>query len=524
MIRRIIPLLIIMLSTLAMGSFSQERQLSLTLDECIANALKNNIGVAVEVLNPDIASLSISRAKEFFLPGLSFQYNDRRENSPSYSFFDAADRVKTLYSDYSAKLNQQIPTGGSFSLNLFGYKNDTNRRFQFINPRYGSTITFDFVQPLLKNFGFKINRREIIIASNNWEISEYQLNQSLIDTIYSVEQSYWILAYSIADLEVKQQSLKLARDLLEENKRKVEVGTMAPIEIYTAEAEVATRDADILQAETMVKNSEDRLKTIMNLPAAEMDDSVEIFPTDRPSFEKKDINVQEAMVTALANRPDLKAMKIDLKNQDLNLSYAKNQLLPELNFQVSYWSPGISGDQVLYEDDNPLSGVIIGTIPGSPSDALRDAFDRKFNNWSLGLTLNFPLNTIISRAAHAQAKVNLEQALLKIKNQEQQIFLEIKTAVRNAKTNYKRVQAYRAASELARKKLEAEQEKFNVGKSTNYLILLFQRDASNARSTELRAMVDYVLSLAYLDKVLGTTFQSKNIRFSDAILRSKPKP
>jgi len=524
MIGRVIPLVTIMLIVLASGSFPQERQLSLSLDECIAKALENNLGVAVEVLNPDIASLSISRAKEVFLPGLSFHYGDQRENSPAYSWFDAADRVKTLYSDYSAAIDQFIPTGGRFSINLFGYKNDTNRRFQTINPRYGSTITFDFSQPLLKNFGFKINRREIIIASNNWEISEYQLSQTLLDTIYSVEQAYWILAYSIADLEVKQQSLKLAQDLLEENKRKVEVGTMAPIEIYTAEAEVATREADILQAETMVKNSEDRLKTIMNLPAADMDEMVEIFPADRPGFEKKDINVQEAMVTALANRPDLKAMKIDLKNQELNLSYAKNQLLPELNFRVSYWSPGVSGDQILYEDNNPISGVIIGTIPGSPADALKDAFDWKYDNWFLGLTLSVPFNTIISRAQHAQAKVNLEQALLEIKNQEQQIYLEIKTAVRNAQTNYKRVQAYRAARELARKKLEAEQEKFNVGKSTNYLILLFQRDASNARSTELRAMVDYVLSLAYLDKVLGTTFQSKNIKFSDAVLRSKPKP
>jgi len=524
MARRVIPLCIIMLTVLGSQSLAQERQLSLSLDECIAHALEKNLGVAVEVLNPDIASLSISKAKELFLPALSFHYGDRRENSPAYSFFDAADRVRTLYSDYSATIDQFIPTGGRLSINLSGYRNDTNRRFQTINPRYGSTITFDFTQPLLKNFGFKINRKEIIIASNNWEISEYQLNQTLLDTIYSVEQAYWILAYSIADLEVKQQSLKLAQDLLEENKRKVEVGTMAPIEIYTAEAEVATREADILQADSLVKNSADQLKTILNLSLSEMDDKVGIIPTESPVFAQKEINVQEALVTALTNRPDLKAMKIDLKNQEMNLSYAKNQLLPELNFQASYWSPGISGDQILYKDGNPISGVIVGTIPGSPSDALKDAFDWKFDNWFIGLTLNVPVNTIISRAQHAQARINLEQALLKIKNQEQQIFLEIKTAVRNVQTNYKRVQAYKAASELARKKLEAEQEKFNVGKSTNYLILLFQRDAANARSTELRAVVDYVLSLAYLDKVLGTTFQSKNIKFSGGILKSKPKP
>ena len=514
----------IMIFALIISSIAQERKVSLTLEDCIVHAMKNNIGVAVEVLNPEIVHYSVSQAREIFLPALTFSFNDQAMKTPSYSFFDGGDQVLTDYSDYTLKLNQFIPTGGRLSVDLNSYKNDTTRRLQTINPRYGATLTFNFSQPLLKNFGFNINRKEILIASNNLEISENQLSQTLLNTIYGVEEAYWNLRYSIEDLRVKQQSLKLAQDLLEENRRKVEVGTMAPIEIYTAAAEVATREADILQAEAMVKNNEDSLKTIINLAPSEMGDSVELSPTDSPAIEEREINVQEAMVTALANRPDLKAMNIDLRNQELNLSYAKNQLLPELNFQASYWSPGISGDQILYKDGNPLTGVIIGTIPGGVQDALKDAFGLKYNNWSLGLTLNIPVNTIVSRAAYSQAKVNVEQSLLKLKNQKQQIYLQIKTAVRMVQTNFKRVQAYKAARELAQKKLEAEQEKFNVGKSTNYFILLFQRDAANSRSTELKAMVDYALSLANLDRVLGTTFESKNIKLTEVLSMAKPKP
>jgi len=524
MLKRIIALTTLVTLIPSAASFAQGQKASLTLEECIVSAIKNNLGIAVEVLNPELAQISVSAAREIFLPALSFSYNGQRTRMPSYSFFDGGEQVRTAFNDFTLNLDQFIPTGGRLAIDLNTYRNDTTRRFQTINPRYGATLTLNFTQPLLKNFGININRKEILVASNNLEISEYQLTHSLLSTIYSVEEAYWNLVYSIEDLKVKRQSLKLARDLLEENKRKVEVGTMAPIEIYTAEAEVATREADILQAEALVKNNEDLLKTIINYGEMETGNSDAILPADRPSFEEMDMNVEEAMVTALANRPDLKAMKIDLNNQEINLSYAKNQLLPELNLQASYWSPGISGDQILYRDGNPLTGEIIGTIPGGLQEALRDAFDFKYNNWSFGVTLKVPVDSIFSHAQYAQAKVNVEQALLKLKNQKQQVYLEIKTAVRGVQTNYKRVQAYKAARELAQKKLEAEQEKFNVGKSTNYFILLFQRDAANARSAELKATVDYALSMAHLERVLGTSFESKNIKFTEALLRTKTKP
>lgn len=506
---------IFLILILPTGFFGQQKKLSLSLEDCIVGAMKNNLSIAVEILNPEIADINALRAKEKFMPAFSFNYNNRETNSASYSWFDAADKVSTAYKDYTVSLDQIIPTGGRFTASLNSYKSDTNRRFQTINPRYGSTLTLDFSQPLLKNFGFKISRREIILATNNREISENQYNHTLINTIFQVEEAYWNLVYSIENLKVRKQSLQLARDLMEENEKKIEVGSMAPIEIYTAQAEVATREAEILQAEALVKNNEDLLKTIINLSASEGGNYVDILPTDKPIYEKREIKLEEALITALENRPDLKATKIDLKNKELNLSYARNQLLPELNLQASYWSPGVSGDRLLYLDDDPLTRVVVGTIPGAATDALKDALKFKYNNWSIGLTISVPLNTIVSRAEYAQARVNLEQAMLRMQSQEQQIFLGIKTAVRAVQTNYKSVQAYKAARELAEKKLEAEEEKFNVGKSTNYLLLQYQRDAGNARSAELRAIIDYNLSLAHLDRVLGTTFKSKNIKFAD---------
>ncbi len=521
MLKRTIGIFVFLTLFLATSSLAQQKEkaLSLSLEDCILKAMENNLGVAIEVLNPELADISVARAKEKFMPSLSLNYNKRDTNSASYSFLDASEEVSTITDTYSAQISQLIPTGGSFSISLDGYKTDTNRRFTSINPRYGYTLSFDFSQPLLKNFGFKVSRREIIIARNSQDMSENQLKRVLQDTIYSVEEAYWNLVHSIENLKVRQQSLKLAQDLLEKNRRAVEVGTLAPIEILSAQSEVATREADILQAEALLKDNEDRLKTIINLAAeGEGADLARIIPLDKPAYEKKEVTLDEALRTAMENRPDLNATRIDLKNKELNLSYSRNQLLPNLSLNASYWSPGITGDQLIYPPGDPFADPI-GVIEGSPSDALKDAFGFKYNNWSAGITLDIPLNTFLSRADYAQARVNMDQAMLQLKNQEQQLFLEIKNAVRAIQTDYKRVQAYKVAREFAEKTLEAEEEKLKVGITTPFVVLQYQRDLATDQTNELKAMIDYNLSLARLNRAMGTSLKEKDIRFSEVLGR-----
>jgi len=488
-----------------------EQVLTLTLEDTILRTLKNNYGVAIQILNPEIASYSVAKAKEIFLPTLSFGYSDRSNVSASYSWLEQVGRTIADYSNYDASVSQLIPFGGTLTASWIGYKSESNARFQTVNPRYGSTLRFEYTQPLLRNFGNKITRNEILVSENAYMKSGTDLEKTISDIIYVVEEAYWNLAYSLENLKVRQQSLQLAQDLLAKNQRAVEVGTLAPIEILSAQAEVATREADILSAEAEVKNNEDRLRTIINLPDEEMRLALPIRPADKVRFEESQVNVDEALLMAMQNRPELKSLKIDLSTRDLDLGFAKNQLLPRLDLTASYYSPGVAGDQILYLNDDPLTGVIVGKVPGSPSNALKDSFDFKYNNWFLGLTLDIPLNTIFSRAAVDQANLNLEQATLRLKNQEQLIYLEIRNGVRTAETNYKRVQSYRVARELAEKKLQAEEEKLKVGLSTNFFVLTYQRDLSNARIQELRSIVDYVISVASLEKATGTNLKSKNI-------------
>jgi outer membrane protein TolC len=507
-----IGLIALLIAAFTTTIWGQQIEKKMTLDDCIVGALKNNLGLAVEVFNPQLADISVTQAKEKFVPNLYFGINKQETNQPSFSWIEAGDQVQQKYRDYYGQLTQELPSGGRFQMTLFSYQTDTTARFQTINPRFGSQLRFDITQPLLKDFGLKTSQREIIIAKNNTVISEIQLNQTLLDIIYNVEEAYWNYVGSIEYYKVMERSLELAQDLLEKNTREVEVGMLAPIEVLSARSEVARREADILQAESMIRGSEDRLKTILNLSAKEDIDMTKIVPTDTPTFEERTVNLEEALSMGLQLRPDLQTIRTDLKNKDLDLSFAKNQLLPELNFEASLWSPGLSGTQIIFEDDNPLTGNIIGTVPGKASDALRDAFHFRYKNWNLGFTFSIPITSIITRAQYAQARVSLDQAQVRLQDQEQQAFLEIRDAVRNVQISYKQVQAYKIARELAQEKVDAEQKKLRVGLATNYEVLLHQRDLTDAQSSELRAIIDYNLALAALDRALGTTLEKKNIK------------
>ncbi|MDH4258380.1 MAG: TolC family protein, partial [Candidatus Aminicenantes bacterium] len=252
----------------------------------------------------------------------------------------------------------------------------------------------------------------------------------------------------------------------------------------------------------------------LNITAEGIPEDINIVPADKPALEERKITLDEALRTAMANRPDLQGTRLGIKNQEMNVIFAKNQLLPNLSLSASYWSPGLSGTQFIYDQDRPFDPPT-GSVEYGASDAWKDTFGFAYENWSAGITLDIPLNSIFSRANFAQAKVNLERSLLQLKDTEQQIFLEVKSAVRAVQTNYERVQAYMAARELAERTLEAEEEKFKVGISTPYFVLQYQTELTTAQTNELAAIIDYNLSLARLQRAMGVNLTEKDIKFTD---------
>jgi len=497
--------------------FGQEAtDLSLTLEDSILKALRNNLNVAAEVINPGLASASVSLAKQMYTPTLQFDLSGNQFEQLSTWSLQSAGTYVNRSTTTTTSILQRIPMGGSLQASLSYDYSKNNQLFQSYNPSYTSRLNFVLTQPLLKNFGWTVSRREIIVAQNSFEASRSQFKTVLIDTVYSVEAAYWNLVYAIENLKTLRQALESGRDLLAKTKREVQVGTKAPIEVLNAEATVARREADILQAEALVKRSQDQIRTLLNLGVDAAVLGRNIVPADRPEFKPYSITFEEAYARAMARRPDLEAAQATIETKTVNFRYAKNQRLPQLDLQLAKMSPGISGQQFIYDPDDPFGDPIPGDA-GSASQAFKDAFKFLYNNWTAGVTLTIPFGDVLGKAGYAYAKLDLEQAQARLKTQEQQIFLEVSDAVRVLETAAKSVDAYRIARELAEKQLEAEMKKLNVGMSTNYFVLTYQDALASARSMEMRALVDYNVAVANIAKVTGTTLEDRDITLADYI-------
>ncbi len=509
---------ILALALLAGPAIGQEKrpELTLTLEDSIVRALRNNLNVAAEVINPGLASAQVSLAKQMYTPTVKLDWGrDRYEQLSTWSLQQAGTYINKG-SNLSTSVVQRIPFGGTFQASLSYDRSESNQLFQNYNPSYTSRLNFVLTQPLLKNFGWTVSRREIVVAQNSFAASRSQFKTVLIDTVYNVEAAYWNLVYTVENLKTLQQALESGRDLLAKTKREVQVGTKAPIEVLNAETTVATREAGILQAEASVKRNQDQLRTLLNLGIDAEALAQDIVPSDLPAFKPYSITFEEAYTRALARRPDLETARSTIATKAVNYRYAKNQRLPQLDLQLIKASPGISGRQYIYDPANPF-GDPIGVVEGSASQAFKDSFKFLYNNWTAGVTLTIPFGDVVGKAGYAYAKLDLEQAQARLKTQEQQIFLEVSDAIRSLETAAKSVDAYRIARELAEKQLEAEMKKLNVGMSTNYFVLTYQDALATARSSELRALVEYNLALANIAKVTGSTLEERDITLTDYI-------
>ena len=510
--KRIVTSFLVLTLLGGFASGQEKKDVSLTLEDSIVQALKNNLNVAVEVLTPELASASVLRARQYFMPTFQVDLTGNRLEQLSTWSLQGAGTYITKTSGSTASISQQIPFGGSFTASLSYDYQINNQLFQSYNPSYTSRLNFALTQPLLRNFGWSISRREIIVALNSLDVSRSQFKTVLINMVYSVEAAYWNLVYSVENLKTLQQALQSGRDLLAKTKKEVEVGLKAPIEVLNAEATVARREADILQAEAMVKRSQDQLKTLLNQGGDPSAKGQNLRPADTASFKPFAISLDEAFEKAMARRPDVEVAKSTIETKRINFRYAKNQRLPQLDLQLVKASPGISGAQFIFDPNNPFLPPTPGDT-GSAAQAFGDTFKFLYNNWTVGVTLTIPLGDVVSHANYTYAKLDLEQTQARLKNQEQQIYLEVSDAVLTLETAAKSVNAYRIARELAEKQLEAEMKKLAVGMSTNYFVLTYQDALASARSLELRALVDYNLAVANIAKVTGSTLETRNITF-----------
>lgn len=479
---------------------SQTEAEPMSLQRILNIALKNNLDIEVEKYNPEIRSSDIVAAKSRFDPLFTANLNTNDAAQPTGSRLAGEGTLSSKNFDYNFTFEHRLKTGTFYDVVFNNSRIRTNQLFTSFNPRYDSSLFANFTQPLLRNFGVDVTTAPIRIAEKDRLAADHRLRQRVLDIALQVEQTYWNLVFVRSDLEVLKQSLIYARDLYENNKKQVEVGTMAPLDIVVAEAEVAEQEQLIITAEALIRNTEDRLKTLMTGSKQVVDWDGPIIPADKPKVEPVPYSTEEAIQRALVENPDLKALRADVEAGTLNTKLAANSLKYQLDLKASVGYSGLGGEQILFSDDlfNPTP---IGTVPGGYSDALTTLFDNR--TWSLGFFVGIPIGNRAAQAAYVRADMTTKQSEKILENAQQQLILNIRTTLRNMESDLKRLEAARVSRTLQEKKLDAERKKLNVGLSTNNVVLDFQEDLVRAQSAELLAMVDYEKDRAQLERYMG---------------------
>ncbi|MFQ5673000.1 MAG: TolC family protein [Nitrospinales bacterium] len=485
----------------------------LSLRNAIEKTLQNNVDIKVQEQFPLISDQDIIREQSVFDPLISAETSAEQRQTQVSSSFASPNVNRTDRQRFEVKLNQKLLAGTNYEFRFDTQKSSTNSRFTGLNPQYFSEMEFTLTQPLLRNFGFDINKTQITIANNNRGISDFDFQGKVIDILARTENFYWDLVFSHEDLKVKQKSLERARDLEKRVKAQVDVGTMAPIEILQAQSEVASREQLLLTARNLIQDTEDKLKNIMNVSFDSPEGQKPVVPIDRPLFSGQEkMLLAEAIKTALANRPDYLAKKKDLENKNIRVRFNKNQTYPSLDLFGSLGLNGLAGNARSIQNFD-------GTVSRSPFDgelskSLGSLGNPDFFNWKVGIKLSYPLGNRAAKSRLTAARLEAQQALLDLKNIEKNIVIEVREALRQIKTDIKRVQAARLARKLAREKLSAEEKKFAVGLSTSFNVLEFQEDLAKEQSNEIKAVIDYKQSKINLNRVMATTLERHHITLS----------
>lgn len=471
----------------AVAATPEQSVRELTLNECIEMALAHNLDIRIQQQNPMMDRFTLEGSYSAWDPRFTTRVSHSFNSSPGGT--DAQGRPlpsrEINNESISPGLSGALPTGLTYDLSSGGSFQDNNN----VSSEYTSSAVITVTQPLLKNMWIDDARRSILINRRTIKSSELGVNLQAMNTVAAVEQAYYDLIFAEENVKVQTSALELAQRLLDENKKRVEVGALAPLDEKQAESQVAARQADLITANRQLSDQENALKRII------MDDfsawrPVYIKPKDKLLPIAQTFDVQESWRLGIDARPDLAQSRIDLEKQDIQLRYTRNQLFPSLDLFGSFGQNGLG----------PNAGNVI-----------RDIQEGENPRHSYGIMLTIPLGNRAARSAHNTAKAYKEQLLLRYKKLEQDTIVNIDNSVRLAQANYEQIDATRKAREYAEAALDAEQKKLANGKSTSFVVLQLQRDLTSARSAEIRALADYNKALSQLSLNEGTTLKRNNL-------------
>jgi outer membrane protein len=515
---RVVPV-----GTVATGQGPQTRApgqtrpvVSLTLDDAVKFALDHNLDIAVQRLNPEINDIAIASVRSVYRPSLTSTISGAGLAQLPTSQLIGGTNVIQDTQTINGGIAQSVPWGGgSFQVSLANSRQTSTSNNVLYNPAIQSVWSGIYTQPLLRGFKTDATRQQLGVTKINRDISDVQLRSTITNTLSNVRNAYWDYVFAVQSVDVAQQSVNLAQQLVKDNQTRVEVGTMAPIDVVQAQSQAATARQNLAVVVQTRDTAELALKRLIVNGTQDANWNSHLDPVDRPEFVAEQIDTEAAVRRALSERTDLEIAKKSIQANDVTLKYLRDQLLPQTDLQATYGLAGIGGIQYQRLSTGGLGGNAT-TVPGGIPDTFSSLFGNNYPRWTIAVNFSYPLGLSSQEASVARARVQLNQVNAQMKQIELQVATDVTNAAVIAKSNVDRVQAAQAARELAQKQLEAEQSKFEVGMSTNYNVIQSQRDLATAQTNELQAVLNYRKSLVELERLQQTTLGSLNVTLLNA--------
>ena len=495
-------------------------QLPLTMNDLINLILQNNLDIGVNRLSPLSSQYLIEGMYRLFEPTLHLQATVNRNTTPSTSILAGAANPSTLGGAYTVGFSQLLATGTIVGIDASMNRNSSNNNFSTLNPSWQGSVRYSFTQHLGRDYGRVVNTHQIRVAQNNEKLSEIQFERQLIDLVAQAQRSYWDLVFSAEDIKVKQRSVDLAGKTLSDNRIQVQIGTLAPIDIVQAESEVANRRVQFVTSTFTEVQTQDQVKKLITSQGDPGTVLAKLMPMQgvRKPDASDVLPVEQAIKIALENRPEMKQIQLDLENKKIYYEHTKNQLLPTVDLIASYTQIGVAGTKAtntntFFNATAPVNPDLLGGL----GTALGQVFSYNYTGYSAGISVQIPLRNRAAQGDSARAATEKRIAENRITAQAQQIALEVRNALTQVDMHKARIEAAQTARELAERRLEAEQKKFDLGASTIRFVLEEQRNVAQAQTDELQSLVNYTKALVDVDRATGMTLKKNNIEIEKTL-------
>ncbi|MCY3846350.1 MAG: TolC family protein [Acidobacteria bacterium] len=485
------------------------RRFDLTVEEAVARALDRNLDIAVQRLVPQVFDLNLAEQLAFYRPTLASNFSSTSSTTPSATQLDGGRNVLTDTALFDSSVQQPVPWGGgTFDISWNNTRRETTNFFSSFNPSYRSSVAANYTQPLLRGFGIDQARQQLAVTRVNRAISDVDLRETITNTLASVRDAYWELVYTVQTVAVQRQALELAEQLVRDNRARVEIGTLAPIDIVQAQSEAAARRQTLAQAEQDRQTAEINLKRLIVDGTSDELWTAALNPIDQAAVSYSPVDVEAAVRVALDQRTDITRARRQRDINNINVRALRNNTLPGLDLVGTYQLQGQGGTRF---NRAGLGGSVTTVIPGGYTDAIDQLLDTNFPTWTVQLQFNYPIGRSAAEAAYARGRLELQQTDAQLRQIELQVATEVTNAALQLRSIQERIEAAIAARELAEQQLEAEETKFEVGTTTSFFVVQAQRDLATAQDAELRAILDYQKALIEFERAQETSLNRSGI-------------